>query len=79
MSSRKPKSIKATKARAYVGLWNSGTPGWIVPNFINESDYPEILNTDMNLHYASGQWAYLCEVTIKPIKIDGKYKRRKVK
>lgn len=75
----KQEKIKGVKARAYVGVWNHGVLGWAVPQFIYKARTPQIFNSSHNNDFAVGSWAYLCEVTIKPIKVKGKYKRRKIK
>ena len=76
--SDKPKKIKKTVAKAYVGLWRDGSLGWYVPDFISSDRYPCAVSSDTP-GYAVGEWGYLCEVTIKPIKVNGKYKRRRIK
>ena len=73
-----PEQIPSTKGLAYVGLWRDGSPGWFLPRFLLKEVSQDVHSKDDFL-YAKGEWGYLCEVTIKPVKVNGKYKRRRVK
>jgi hypothetical protein len=65
----KPKTIRGTVGRGYVGAWNDGRLGWFLPDHLEPST--SHLSADKAASHPDwsniGVPSYLCKITIEPI------------